>query len=236
MYKQLEEFDMRKYLSGRYELLTDKEHEAKIICTEFNCNEMVVIIKRDEEVVTSASRDGKLCDLDERLMLRRPIYQRGDFVAFGKEHTYIGIVKKFFPGNGKEQNDSHVDYFVIKKETGEKESDIDAACYLISDKLRLATDDEVESLKKALEKEGKKWNPYRMEIEELEYEPEKLERGDAVLVRDDIDTPWRTDIFIDYRREFQVMGEHYPYICCTGAFKECVSYDSNKSLLKSIEE
>lgn len=92
-------------------------------------------------------------------------------------------------------------------------------------KLRPATDYEKQQFFDALAKERKVWNSETKQLEDLPKE-HIFKPFDRVLVRDDVDEPWRVDIF-RYPRDFDNINQ---YQCITGNYKYCIFYKGNEHL------
>ena len=94
--------------------------------------------------------------------------------------------------------------------------------------LRLATDSEKKQLFSALEKKGKRWDSDKKSIVDLNPKVE-LKPFDKVLVRDFEDQAWQVSLF-SYK-------DSDSYYCCNGcAWKQCIPYIGNESLLGTTKD
>ena len=96
---------------------------------------------------------------------------------------------------------------------------------------RLATEEEKQQLFDALAKVGKRWNAEKKVVEDIktEYQFKPFER---VLVRDNRNEAWRAAFF-------SYINEYKRYVTTSMAWKYCIPYKGNESLLgtdKDVEE
>ena len=106
--------------------------------------------------------------------------------------------------------------------------------------IRYATEEEINALHRAIEKEGKIWNPVKKELEYIEIvaAEEKVEKFDIntlkpfdkVLVRDNDGQRWTGDLFLcknDTPQSFE--GIH-----CL--WQQCIPYEGNETLLSTTKQ
>lgn len=95
---------------------------------------------------------------------------------------------------------------------------------------RFATEEEMQQLFEALEKENKAWDNKKKEIVDLKTKVE-LKPFDKVLVRDRKTYHWEVDLF-----GFKTEGPNIVYHCVGGSWKFCIPYIGNESLLGTIKD
>lgn len=146
-------------------------------------------------------------------------FKDGDIVVYGKS---VAICRKIY---------KHTLYFYVS---------IDETFGLLfddnrvsSEGYRFATDEEMQQLFDALDKEGKRWNAENKQIEDL---PKKYEFKpfQKVLAKFDEDCEWMPDFFYYYDKSDSEM----PYVCiANGRAIECIPYnEETKHLLGTTDE
>lgn len=149
----------------------------------------------------------------------QPEFKDGDIVVYGKS---VAICRKIY---------KHTLYFYVS---------IDETFGLLfddnrvsSEGYRFATDEEMQQLFDALDKEGKRWNAENKQIEDL---PKKYEFKpfQKVLAKFDEDCEWVPDFFYYYDKSDSEM----PYVCiANGRAIECIPYnEETKHLLGTADE
>lgn len=149
----------------------------------------------------------------------QPEFKDGDIVVYGKS---VAICRKIY---------KHTLYFYVS---------IDETFGLLfddnrvsSEGYRFATDEEMQQLFDALDKEGKRWNAENKQIEDL---PKKYEFKpfQKVLAKFDEDCEWMLDFFYYYDKSDSEM----PYVCIVnGRAIECIPYnEETKHLLGTADE
>lgn len=149
----------------------------------------------------------------------QPEFKDGDIVVYGKS---VAICRKIY---------KHTLYFYVS---------IDETFGLLfddnrvsSEGYRFATDEEMQQLFDALDKEGKRWNAENKQIEDL---PKKYEFKpfQKVLAKFDEDCEWMPDFFYYYDKSDSEM----PYVCiANGRAIECIPYnDETKHLLGTTDK
>lgn len=149
----------------------------------------------------------------------QPEFKDGDIVVYGKS---VAICRKIY---------KHTLYFYVS---------IDETFGLLfddnrvsSEGYRFATDEEMQQLFDALDKEGKRWNAENKQIEDL---PKKYEFKpfQKVLAKFDEDCEWMPDFFYYYDKSDSEM----PYVCiANGRAIECIPYnEETKHLLGTTDE
>lgn len=118
---------------------------------------------------------------------------------------------------------------------------IDSDGYVCSrselDTIRYATEKEIDALHRAIEKEGKIWDPVKKELENIEIvaAEEKVEKFDIntlkpfdrVLVRDNDYNRWTGDFFL---------RKNGTYACIRCFWDQCIPYEGNEKLLLTTEK
>lgn len=148
----------------------------------------------------------------------QPEFKDGDIVVYGKS---VAICRKIY---------KHTLYFYVS---------IDETFGLLfddnrvsSEGYRFATDEEMQQLFDALDKEGKRWNAENKQIEDL---PKKYEFKpfQKVLAKFDEDCEWVPDFFYYYDKSDSEM----PYVCiANGRAIECIPYnEETKHLLGTTD-
>lgn len=149
----------------------------------------------------------------------QPEFKDVDIVVYGKS---VAICRKIY---------KHTLYFYVS---------IDETFGLLfddnrvsSEGYRFATDEEMQQLFDALDKEGKRWNAENKQIEDL---PKKYEFKpfQKVLAKFDEDCEWMPDFFYYYDKSDSEM----PYVCiANGRAIECIPYnEETKHLLGTTDE
>lgn len=162
--------------------------------------------------------DGKL-NLETLEIEKQLEFKDGDIVVYGKS---VAICRKIY---------KHTLYFYVS---------IDETFGLLfddnrvsSEGYRFATDEEMQQLFDALDKEGKRWNAENKQIEDL---PKKYEFKpfQKVLAKFDEDCEWMPDFFYYYDKSDSEM----PYVCiANGRAIECIPYnEETKHLLGTTDE
>lgn len=167
---------------------------------------------------TIEERLGGKLNLETLEIEEYPEFKDGDIVVYGKS---VAICRKIY---------KHTLYFYVS---------IDETFGLLfddnrvsSEGYRFATDEEMQQLFDALDKEGKRWNAENKQIEDL---PKKCELKpfDKVLVKI-AGCTWTADFFSHYDEN----DEELPYICIGyGRVTHCIPYnEETKHLLGTADE
>lgn len=105
--------------------------------------------------------------------------------------------------------------------------------------IRYATEKEIDALHRAIEKEGRIWDPVKKELKKIEivtaeekkekFDINTLKPFDKVLVRDDSTQEWTIGLWTEYspdneRRKYQCIG------CC---YEQCIPYEGNEHLFRT---
>lgn len=191
---------------GKINISTFEYHKADDFVTQLH-------IKRVEKKF-----GGKL-NLETLEIEEYPEFKDGDIVVYGKS---VAICRKIY---------KHTLYFYVS---------IDETFGLLfddnrvsSEGYRFATDEEMQQLFDALDKEGKRWNAENKQIEDL---PKKYEFKpfQKVLAKFDEDCEWMPDFFYYYDKSDSEM----PYVCiANGRAIECIPYnEETKHLLGTTDE
>lgn len=191
---------------GKINISTFECHKADDFVTQ-------LYIKRVEKKF-----GGKL-NLETLEIEEYPEFKDGDIVVYGKS---VAICRKIY---------KHTLYFYVS---------IDETFGLLfddnrvsSEGYRFATDEEMQQLFDALDKEGKRWNAENKQIEDL---PKKYEFKpfQKVLAKFDEDCEWMPDFFYYYDKSDSEM----PYVCiANGRAIECIPYnEETKHLLGTADE
>lgn len=101
--------------------------------------------------------------------------------------------------------------------------------YVGNMRLRYATEKEKQQLFDALAKKGKRWNPDTKSIEDLTKKCE-FKPFDKVLARNNDAETWIATLFGFYDKMVE------DYICIGDAFKQCIPYEGNESLLGTTKD
>jgi len=154
--------------------------------------------------------------IDFDLFIEEQQFEEGDFIAFGedKENPMLGIFKEM-TRDGTLHND-YFDYPGVNY--------LDYSNWSMTN-IRLATDEEKQTLLDALAKEGKCWNADKKCIEILPKE-HVFQPFERVLVRDLSNECWNADLF-----SHLIDDTDYPYQCCNKMWKQCIPYEGNEELL-----
>lgn len=100
-----------------------------------------------------------------------------------------------------------------------------------NENIRYATEEEKQRLFKALNAAGKRWNAEKKVVEDIKIE-HQFKPFERVLVRDNRNEAWRAAFF-------SYINEYKRYVTTSMAWKYCVPYKGNESLLgttKDVEE
>lgn len=105
-------------------------------------------------------------------------------------------------------------------------------CWCTKNKnIRYATEEEKQRLFKALNAAGKSWNAEKKVVEDIKTE-HQFKPFERVLVRDRCNETWRAAFF-------SYINEYKRYVTTSMAWKYCIPYEGNESLLgtdKDVEE
>lgn len=93
--------------------------------------------------------------------------------------------------------------------------------YRLSKETTLASIKDRNKFYSALVREGYKYDEQQHKLIKQEYKP-----FDKVLVKDDFEDPWRTDLYLNY-----VENTYYRYRCTTGHYGICIPYEGNEYLV-----
>lgn len=103
--------------------------------------------------------------------------------------------------------------------------------------IRYATEEEIDALHTAIEKQGRIWNPVKKELENIEivaaeekaekFDINTLKPFDRVLVRDDSTQEWTIGLWMTYMPN----AEEWKYRCLIYGYDQCIPYEGNEHLL-----
>ena len=93
--------------------------------------------------------------------------------------------------------------------------------YRLSKEITLASIEDRNKLFFVIAKEG-----YIYDKEQYKFIKQEFKPFDRVLVKDDFNDPWKTDILFELCR-----SNHYYYRCATGYYRLCIPYKGNEYLL-----
>ena len=93
--------------------------------------------------------------------------------------------------------------------------------YRFSKEITLASIEDRNKFYSTLIKEDYIYDKKQHKLVKQEFKP-----FDRVLVKDDFNDPWKTDILLELRR-----SNHYYYRCATSYYKLCIPYEGNEYLL-----
>lgn len=99
---------------------------------------------------------------------------------------------------------------------------------------RFATEEEKQKLFDAIKANGYKWNAETKTLEKLieqKFDITTLKPFDKVLVRDNDEQMWTTDIFSFYNEKHV-----YPFMCVGHYTNQCIPYEQNKHLLGTTSD
>lgn len=152
------------------------------------------------------------------LMIEEVEFENGDILAKSHDKDLCVIIFRKI-------NDSQCNKFsYYAKLYYDGSVDLDWQCS--GDDYRLATEEEKQKLFNALATMSKWWNAEKKVVEGFKNEC-KFKRGQAVLVRDNVDMDWTPAIFIDYNPS---LDRAHPFITTFFSASMCIDYDSHKEL------
>ena len=96
-----------------------------------------------------------------------------------------------------------------------------SSAYRLSKEITLASIEDRNKLFFVIAKEG-----YIYDKEQHKFIKQEFKPFDRVLVKDDFNDPWKTDILFELCR-----SNHYYYRCATGYYRLCIPYEGNEYLL-----
>lgn len=112
---------------------------------------------------------------------------------------------------------------------------------LEAETIRYATEKEIDALHRAIEKEGKIWDPVKKELVNIEsvaadekaekFDINTLKPFDRVLVRDDSTMKWAIDLWMAYSPNH----EHWKCLCLGSHHAQCIPYEGNEHLLLTAD-
>lgn len=210
------EFNIDKYKSGKYKVVTRDSGPARIICTDAEGRFPIIALLKSKyggEFVVGYNINGRGSCISYDLFLEETVLEDGDVVSFG--YSGIGILKEI------NNESTHSNYITLEEGTLDDMPD-----GWVNDKIRMATEEECKRLFDALKKDGKRWNADKKCFEDIK-EEYQFKPFDRVLVRDNNSAKWRIDIFSNLSR----MLPTYSYLCVGGEWKQCIPYEGNEKLL-----
>lgn len=105
--------------------------------------------------------------------------------------------------------------------------------------IRYATENEIDALHRAIEKQGRIWNPVKKELENIEivaaeekkekFDINKLKPFDRVLARDQSTEKWTIELWMAYEPNV----ERWKYKCLASCYDQCIPYEGNEYLLQT---
>lgn len=223
LFKTWERDSYTKFVGLHCLIINDNEEvEYDNGTTVFNTNDFKGTEVEDvaqSYINTVEERLGGKLNLETLEIEKQPEFKDGDIVVYGKS---VAICRKIY---------KHTLYFYVS---------IDETFGLLfddnrvsSEGYRFATDEEMQQLFDALDKEGKRWNAENKQIEDL---PKKYEFKpfQKVLAKFDEDCEWMPDFFYYYDKSDSEM----PYVCiANGRAIECIPYnEETKHLLGTTDE
>ena len=223
MKTRIVDFDIKKAKAGA-KIVTRDGRNVRILCYDVKGHVDFPILTLIDEGAYEAtcfftSKGKGISNIDNvstlDLFIEEQQFEEGDFIAFGedKENPMLGIFKGI-TRDGTRHN-YYLDYPAINY--------LDFSNWPTKN-LRLATDEERQTLIEALVKEGRHWNADKKCIESIS--DHTLQPFEKVLVRNVSDENWEISFFSYYTN-----NEEYPYSCCSGLCIECIPYEGNEELL-----
>ena len=103
--------------------------------------------------------------------------------------------------------------------------------------IRYATEEETDALHRAIEKEGKRWDPVKKELKNIEivageekaekFDINTLKPFDKVLARDSNEALWVIELWMAYAPQYK----KWKYQCLGSTYDQCIPYEGNEYLL-----
>lgn len=232
------------------ELLKDCPQGMELDCTI--CNNVVTLEGVDKEgyyPIRVMSKDG----FHHILTCEGYVYEQEDAkcVIFPKgKNTWEGFVPpcKFKDGDIINKGDyiaivSYIEpnglvwyycWYDMHHKTFKVKNDYGIGRINDGDKTRFATEEEKQKLFQAIKDNGYKWNAETKTLEKLteqKFDITTLKPFDKVLVRDNDEQMWTTDIFSFYNEK------HVYHFMCVGHYtNQCIPYEQNKHLLGTTDD
>lgn len=159
-------------------------------------------------------------------------YEDGDVLYIKtKRHEYVFIYRD-------KVEEDHVCRYVNLSNWEDllQDSDGYVCCKSETETIRYATEEETEALYRAIEKEGKIWDPVKKELGNIEivaaeekaekFDINTLKPFDRVLVRDNGTQEWVIGLWAAYMPDH----ERWKYQCIGCCYDQCVPYKGNEHL------
>ena len=103
--------------------------------------------------------------------------------------------------------------------------------------IRYATEKEIDALHRAIEKEGRIWDPVKKELKNIEivaaeekkekFDINTLKPFDKVLARDSNEAHWVIELWMAYAPQYK----KWKYQCLGSTYDQCIPYEGNEHLL-----
>ena len=107
--------------------------------------------------------------------------------------------------------------------------------------IRHATEEETDALHRAIEKEGKRWDPAKKELVNIElvageekaekFDINTLKPFDRVLVRDSNEALWVIELWMAYAPQYK----KWKYQCLGSTYDQCIPYEGNEHLMAKAD-
>lgn len=222
MKTRIVDFDIKKAKAGA-KIVTRDGRNVRIVCYDVKGHVDFPILTLIDEGAYEAtcfftSKGKGISNIDNDstldLFIEEQQFEEGDFIAFGedKENQIFGILAKL-----DSDVNTHDNYFVYP-------TTLNYGNWPTKN-IRLATDEERQTLLDALAKEGKCWNADKKCIEELPKE-HIFKPFEKVLVRDLSNECWKINLF-----SHLIDDTDYPYQCFNQMWMQCIPYEGNEELL-----
>lgn len=199
------------------------------------------IIVRTNHGIFMTNAEGMLCSDGECILFPSKEqrdwdkfwpYKDGDVLyAKAKQNEYVFIYRE------KEKEDEVCHYVNLSHWEDLWQAPDGYVCNKTeTETIRYATEKEIDALHRAIEKEGRIWDPVEKELKNIEFvasedKAEKfdintLKPFDRVLVRDDSTLKWAIDLWMAYEQDAEWIHQ-----CLRDSYVQCIPYEGNEHLL-----
>jgi hypothetical protein len=226
------EFDIEKFRSGEYAIITKNENRNVIIYTTEALGPYPIqgaIEKDKRDCVYSWTSNGREIEGngkhgDNDLFLFKNIFEDGDIISNEKGVTldyrgYYSKVPVIYANYCLQEDGSTLEYCISRW----------ALDYNIND-FHLSNESELEKFFEALRKIGKTWNSTKRKVED---KANINSLFDKVLVRNSLDELWTADFFISEQDSYKFVsvGKKKKFECFRGSWNMCIPYNKETEIL-----
>lgn len=204
------------------------------------------IIVRTNHGIFMTNAEGMLCSDGERILF--PSKEQRDWDKFWPykdgDVLYIKTKQNEYVFIYREQEDEN--YVGCYAKLGNWEHFISTPGEYVCHKsnmviIRHATENEIDALHSAIEKEGKIWDPVKKELKKIEivaaeekkekFDINTLKPFDKVLARDSNEALWVIELWMAYAPQYK----KWKYQCLGSTYDQCIPYEGNEHLMAKAD-